>query len=364
METHFHPPQSQPEKMDESPAIFAPSVAGKAMEPPVERGQISLHGGNLFTISALISDPPFFHIFLLQEPSPAPFFNFFLLQEPPLAPYSDNGSDENENQGRCSDTALPCGILRPLSFNNNYIPHTQIRNQQIQKPMSKAERNSSTRGRSGLHLKKFEKGSKDADALNILHIQYLQWRFVNARGQQSKPGSPFWRSRFETYTKVGSLQDSVIEKRMELEKLIRLKNLSSIIDLEMPNLEKWDLANEEYTAILSEMLNAVNDASNRFPVNGVVRFLKQCSYRRPPPLVTSTALSPSRPQTTTDVVGLTFSPSGNHSQPLSSLPLPQSPLKSPPGGPSTTYHQPLNQRPPNSPMFTCNQLPLVAQPPL
>ncbi|KAK8947434.1 hypothetical protein KSP39_PZI006590 [Platanthera zijinensis] len=76
---------------------------------------------------------------------------------------------------------------------------------------------------------------------------------------------------FVAYTKIEKLRDFVIEKRMKLEKLIRLKNLSSITDLKMPHLEEWALANEEYTPILSSMLNAVNDASNRLPVIGAMR---------------------------------------------------------------------------------------------
>ncbi|KAK8926056.1 hypothetical protein KSP39_PZI019045 [Platanthera zijinensis] len=142
------------------------------------------------------------------------------------------------------------------------------------KTVSKAERNSSTRGRSGLHLKRVEKGSKDVDALNLLHIQYLQWRFVNARERAATEArvTIMERSLFEAYTKIEKLRDSVIEKRMELEKLIRLKKLSSIIYLEMPHLEEWALANEEYTAILPDMLNAVNDVSNKLPVIGAVRY--------------------------------------------------------------------------------------------
>lgn len=130
--------------------------------------------------------------------------------------------------------------------------------------------------KSGFDLKKGKKGSirkEEAHAFHLLHNQYLQWKFVNAKEKVASKArvTIAERSLYDVSAKLKKLRDSVIEKRMELERLKRLRSLSIIIDLEMPHLEEWALADEEYSASLSGTIKALKDASIRLPVIGDVR---------------------------------------------------------------------------------------------
>ncbi|KAK8937363.1 hypothetical protein KSP39_PZI011823 [Platanthera zijinensis] len=128
----------------------------------------------------------------------------------------------------------------------------------------------------GFDQKKDKKGSirrGDAHVLHLLHNQYLQWKFVNAKEKVASEARVInaERSLYDVSAKLKKLRDSVIEKRMELERLKRLRSLSSIVDLEMPHLEEWALADEEYSTSLSGTIKALKDALTRLPVIGDVR---------------------------------------------------------------------------------------------
>ncbi|KAK8962359.1 hypothetical protein KSP40_PGU005020 [Platanthera guangdongensis] len=128
----------------------------------------------------------------------------------------------------------------------------------------------------GFDQKKGKMGSirrGDAHVLHLLHNQYLQWKFVNAKEKVASEARVInaERSLYNVSVKLKKLRDSVIEKRMELERLNRLRSLSSIVDLEMPHLEEWALADEEYSTSLSGTIKALKDALTRLPVIGDVR---------------------------------------------------------------------------------------------
>ncbi|KAK8962253.1 hypothetical protein KSP40_PGU005015 [Platanthera guangdongensis] len=89
----------------------------------------------------------------------------------------------------------------------------------------------------GFDQKKGKMGSirrGDAHVLHLLHNQYLQWKFVNAKEKVASEARVInaERSLYNVSVKLKKLRDSVIEKRMELERLNRLRSLSSIVDLE------------------------------------------------------------------------------------------------------------------------------------
>ncbi|KAK8947013.1 hypothetical protein KSP39_PZI006589 [Platanthera zijinensis] len=65
----------------------------------------------------------------------------FSFRNRPSPPSSDNGSNEKKkNQSNCSDTALPRGILRPLSVNTKDIPHTQIKSSMLETSLRTSSR--------------------------------------------------------------------------------------------------------------------------------------------------------------------------------------------------------------------------------
>ncbi|PKU73065.1 protein ENDOSPERM DEFECTIVE 1 [Dendrobium catenatum] len=130
--------------------------------------------------------------------------------------------------------------------------------------------------RLGLDMKKGKKGSsakEDVQFLNLLHNQYLQWRFVNAVAESAVKArsNTTERSLSEVSKKLEVLRDAVMEKRMELEKLLRLRKLINFVDVEMPYLEEWALTDGQYSDSLSGTIKALKDASIRLPVIGDVR---------------------------------------------------------------------------------------------
>ncbi|XP_020590387.1 protein ENDOSPERM DEFECTIVE 1-like [Phalaenopsis equestris] len=130
--------------------------------------------------------------------------------------------------------------------------------------------------RKGLDLKKGKKGlsrKEDVHVLSLLHNQYLQWRFVNAAANAAVKArfGTAERSLFEVSKNLEELRDSVREKRMELERLLRLRRLSNIVDAEMPYLEEWALAEGEYSDSLSGTIMALKNASIRLPLSEDVR---------------------------------------------------------------------------------------------
>nr|XP_010928987.1 protein ENDOSPERM DEFECTIVE 1 [Elaeis guineensis] len=127
-----------------------------------------------------------------------------------------------------------------------------------------------------MELKKGRKVSgrqEDVHMLRLLHNQYLQWRFVNAKAQATVQARRIAaeRSLFGLSVKISELQSSVTEKRTELEQLRRRESLLSILKAQMPCLDEWTNLEGDYSSSLSGATKALQDASLRLPIIGNVR---------------------------------------------------------------------------------------------
>ncbi|XP_008783094.1 protein ENDOSPERM DEFECTIVE 1-like [Phoenix dactylifera] len=127
-----------------------------------------------------------------------------------------------------------------------------------------------------LELRKGRKVSgrqEDVHMLRLLHNQYLQWRFVNAKAQATVHARRIAaeRSLFGLSVKIAELQSSVTEKRTELEQLRRRESLLSILKAQMPYLDEWTDLEGGYSSSLSGATKALQDASLRLPIIGNVR---------------------------------------------------------------------------------------------
>ncbi|XP_074569294.1 uncharacterized protein LOC141825936 [Curcuma longa] len=109
---------------------------------------------------------------------------------------------------------------------------------------------------------------EDIHMLRLLDNSYMQWRFINAKARATEEAKRViaQRSLYGTSTRISELQNSVKEKKVQLEELKRRKNLLSIITHQIAHLGEWNSVEEEYSCSLSGITKALQDASLRLPV--------------------------------------------------------------------------------------------------
>ncbi|XP_074563509.1 QWRF motif-containing protein 2-like [Curcuma longa] len=125
-------------------------------------------------------------------------------------------------------------------------------------------------------LKKAPKSSarqEDIHMLRLLDNSYTQWRFVNAKAQAAEEAKRVSaeRSLYGTSTRIAGLQNSVKEKKIQLETLKRRRNLLSIITHQMLHLDEWNSVQDDYSGSLSGITKALQDASLRLPITDDVK---------------------------------------------------------------------------------------------
>ncbi|KAG6486851.1 protein ENDOSPERM DEFECTIVE 1-like [Zingiber officinale] len=109
---------------------------------------------------------------------------------------------------------------------------------------------------------------EDIHMLRLLDNSYMQWRFINAKARATEEAKRViaQRSLYGTSTRISELQNSVKEKKVQLEELKRSRNLLSIITHQIAHLGEWNSVEEEYSCSLSGITKALQDASLRLPV--------------------------------------------------------------------------------------------------
>ncbi|KAF3582132.1 hypothetical protein DY000_02028663 [Brassica cretica] len=121
--------------------------------------------------------------------------------------------------------------------------------------------------------KKVSGQQADAHSLKLLHNRYLQWRFANANAEvktlaQKAQAEMMFHS---LGLKMSELSESVQEKRIELERLLRVKAVKEIVESQIPYLEQWTTIEDEYSTSLSETSEALRNASLRLPLDADIK---------------------------------------------------------------------------------------------
>ncbi|KAK1424112.1 hypothetical protein QVD17_19426 [Tagetes erecta] len=121
--------------------------------------------------------------------------------------------------------------------------------------------------------KKPQRSEQDIHSLKLLHNRYLQWRFANAKAQASMNAqtTEMENQFFSIGADISHLRDTVKRKQVELAILRRTNALSTILEAQMPYLDKWSDLEEDYTKSLSGVITALTNSLLRLPINGNVQ---------------------------------------------------------------------------------------------
>ncbi|KAG4172331.1 hypothetical protein ERO13_A12G266850v2 [Gossypium hirsutum] len=121
--------------------------------------------------------------------------------------------------------------------------------------------------------KKISRHQEDLHSLKLLYNCYLQWRFANAKAENSTQIQKRETERilYSLEVKISELYDRVRRKRMELQLLQRMKTLSNILESHMPYLEEWSTFQGDYLNSLSKAIQSLLNISLRLPINGNVK---------------------------------------------------------------------------------------------
>ncbi|KAL6553300.1 hypothetical protein OROGR_007142 [Orobanche gracilis] len=130
--------------------------------------------------------------------------------------------------------------------------------------------------RSGLDSNKGKKVAnqqEDVHSLKMFNNRYLQWSFANAKAEAS-----IYAQKQEAEkkflllgAKISGMRDNVKKKRNELAVLRGIQSLTTIVEAQMPYLDRWATLEKDYSTSLLEISYALLSSSARLPVSGNVR---------------------------------------------------------------------------------------------
>ncbi|WOL19216.1 protein ENDOSPERM DEFECTIVE 1-like [Canna indica] len=125
-------------------------------------------------------------------------------------------------------------------------------------------------------VKKGRKASTKPEEVHLLRLldnHYMQWRFINAKAQEATEARRIAAEKLlcGLSARISELQNSVTDKRIELEQFKRKEDLSSIVHNQMSYLEEWAILEDDYSSSLSGATKALQDASLRLPITGNVK---------------------------------------------------------------------------------------------
>ncbi|CAM8918377.1 unnamed protein product [Rhodiola kirilowii] len=148
------------------------------------------------------------------------------------------------------------GIQHGLSNVNNLPPHPP-----------------SARVAADSKLKKVNTQQESIHSLRLLHNRFLQWRFSNAKAEAAMVAQTQAAERmlYSLSIKISDLRESVMRRQIELGLLRRSKILFSILESQMPDLDIWSTFEEEFVTSLSEITNALLNASVQLPTSGNIK---------------------------------------------------------------------------------------------
>ncbi|KAF8101277.1 hypothetical protein N665_0208s0061 [Sinapis alba] len=121
--------------------------------------------------------------------------------------------------------------------------------------------------------KKVSGQQADSHSLKLLHNRYLQWRFANANAEVKTQAQKAQAERmfYSLGLKMSELSDSVHEKRIELQRLLRVKAVKEIVESQIPYLEQWTTLEDDYSTSITETSDALLNASLRLPLDADIK---------------------------------------------------------------------------------------------
>ncbi|XP_068635076.1 AUGMIN subunit 8-like isoform X2 [Aristolochia californica] len=123
---------------------------------------------------------------------------------------------------------------------------------------------------------KGKKGSnhiEDAHQLRLLYNRYLQWRFVNARGDTTLTIQRLMAEDllYNVWNATSELRDSVTMKRITLQQLRQDMKLDSLLREQMTYLDDWAVMDREHSISLAGATEALEACTLRLPVTDGAR---------------------------------------------------------------------------------------------
>uniref|UniRef100_A0A0A9D217 Uncharacterized protein n=1 Tax=Arundo donax TaxID=35708 RepID=A0A0A9D217_ARUDO len=114
---------------------------------------------------------------------------------------------------------------------------------------------------------------EDVHQLRLLENCYVQYRFLNARAEAAAKAKTAAAegSLYGLTERINGLQESVAEKRAEVETMRREQRLCSVVTAQVPYLDQWSDLEGGHSSCLRGATTALHDASLRLPIIGNVR---------------------------------------------------------------------------------------------
>ncbi|KAL7584972.1 QWRF motif-containing protein 2 [Lactuca sativa] len=116
----------------------------------------------------------------------------------------------------------------------------------------------------------------DAHLLRLFYNRQLQWRFVNARNEDTllKQRCGSEKNLWNAWITISDLRDSVTKKRHRLQLLKQKLKLASILKEQIAFLEDWASLDKDHSIALLGAIEALKASTLRLPVGGAIADLQ------------------------------------------------------------------------------------------
>ncbi|KAD4179274.1 hypothetical protein R6Q59_022808 [Mikania micrantha] len=116
----------------------------------------------------------------------------------------------------------------------------------------------------------------DAHLLRLFYNRQLQWRFVNARTEDTllKQRHNSEKNLWNAWITISDLRDSVTKKRHRLQLLRQKLKLATILKEQMAFLENWACLDKDHSISLLGAIEALKASTLRLPVGGAIADLQ------------------------------------------------------------------------------------------
>ncbi|XP_062193275.1 protein ENDOSPERM DEFECTIVE 1-like [Phragmites australis] len=114
---------------------------------------------------------------------------------------------------------------------------------------------------------------EDVHQLRLLDNWYFQYRFLNARAEAAAKAmtAAAEKSLCGLAGGIAGLQESVAEKRAEVERIRREQRLCSVVTAQILYLDQWGEIERDHSSCLRGATTALHDVSLRLPIIGNIR---------------------------------------------------------------------------------------------
>ncbi|KAJ1294557.1 hypothetical protein BS78_01G154300 [Paspalum vaginatum] len=114
---------------------------------------------------------------------------------------------------------------------------------------------------------------EDVHQLRVLDNRYMQYRFLNAQAEAVAvaKNAAAEKALCGLLERLAGLQESVAQKKSELEHRKRVEKVCAIVDAQVPFLEQWGGLDREHSSCLAAGTAALLDAASHVPILGNIR---------------------------------------------------------------------------------------------